>query len=147
MTPVERRRIAIEYAVDGVHDRGGDAVGHRQRGEPGVVMQNVERQTLLGREVDLLPRPRDMVGLVQRGADLVRMSILQQRVHTSRRPRSRRGEQRHLMATLDQSLAQQGNDRLDPAVAGRRHLDPRRREDGDPQPISASVLGAKQPEG
>jgi hypothetical protein len=51
------------------------------------------------------------------------------------------------MTTRHERLTQQGNDRLDPAVAGRRHLDPRWRQDGNPEPISATVLGAKQPDG
>jgi len=44
-----------------VDHRNGDAIGHRQCSEARVVVQNIERHPSLGRNIDLLPRARDMV--------------------------------------------------------------------------------------
>ena len=56
--------------MQGVHDRRLDAVGHRERGEPAVVVDHVE-VAIGGRQLDRLERPRDVVDLIQRALDLV----------------------------------------------------------------------------
>ena len=63
------------------------------------------------------------------------------------RARSRRSEQRHLVTVPDEPLAQQGNDRLDPSVAGRRNGDPRRRQHRDPQRLSTDPSSRQKPDG
>ena len=61
---VELRRAGRELPVQRVHQRRVDAVGHRERREPAVVVNDVKPVVVRG-EVDLVERPRDVVGLIQ----------------------------------------------------------------------------------
>jgi hypothetical protein len=61
MPLVEAARVAVKWTVDRVHDRHGDAVGHSQRGEPGVIVPHVKWMVLCSLEVDLLPCAGDMI--------------------------------------------------------------------------------------
>lgn len=61
MALVEAARVAVKWTVDRVHDRHGDAGGHGQRGEPGVIVQRVKWMVLCGLEVDLPPCAGDVI--------------------------------------------------------------------------------------
>ena len=52
-----------ERPVQGVHHRGVDAIGHRERREAAVVVNDVEALTV-GGQVDLIECPRHVVDLI-----------------------------------------------------------------------------------
>ncbi len=115
---VERARLVVERAVQGVHDRHRYAARHGHRGETRVVVHEIERPTLRAGAIDRVVGRADVVGLVQRGADLIGMGAFQRGADPGGRARAGRGEQRDVVSPRDQLVAQQRDDGLDPSVAG-----------------------------
>src|SRR5581483_8601201 len=70
-------------------------------------------------------------------ADLVARRLLEDVVERRLGPRLARGEERDLVTRVDEAVGQQPDDPLDAPVAGGRHGEPGRREDGDPHPAAS----------
>jgi hypothetical protein len=129
---VEGRGLRGERTVQGVDQRRPQAVGHRQRGEAAVVVDDVEALAIFA-GVDPIEGAGDVVGLIQGALDLVGVGGAEQRDDVGARFGARGAEERHLVAAADERLGQRADHRLDSAVAGRGDRDPRRRQHRDPQ--------------
>ena len=116
---------AVERAVDGVHERRPQsASGHRGQ-EAAVVVDQVE-------VVRFREAVQDVPDVGRRLPDLLARSLLVDVVEHCLRPRLPRREQRHLVAGVDETVGEEPDDPLDPAVARGRHREPGRREQCDP---------------
>jgi hypothetical protein len=104
-----------------------------------VIVNDVERLVLAGGRVDRLERSRNVIGLEQRPLDVLGMRSVEQRMNLGSLARARGAEELDLVTLLDERIAEQGHNELDPAIAGWRNRDPWRREHCDPE---ASVLRA-----
>ena len=70
--------------MDRVHHGSGHPVRHGQRGEARMVVYDIEWPAGVSCTLDLLPRTRDVIALVERRADLVGMGSSKQRMHARR---------------------------------------------------------------
>jgi hypothetical protein len=61
---IERARLLVERRVQSVHHRHREALGHRDRGEARVIMEDVEGAPVRGGVVDRVIGRADMVGIV-----------------------------------------------------------------------------------
>ena len=79
---VERCGLRCECTVKRMQHRRLDPVCHGQTGESRVVVNDIEASTAVGC-VDQIKRLPDMVDLIDRPLDLVRMSLVEQ-IHDGR---------------------------------------------------------------
>src|ERR1019366_8244016 len=122
MMGVESRGARRELPVQGVQNGRIEPRRHRERGEAAVVVDNVEA-SIRGGSIDLVERSCDVIDLVQRTLDLIWMALAEKRRYSGAGRRSRRTEQRHLVASADEGLGEHTDDRLHATVAGRRNRD------------------------
>ena len=118
--------------MDGVERPGLDERRRARPPESRVVVDHVElvRALVAGEGVaDLRQRAPDQ--LARRLLVDVREFRLRQRVAGR--------EQRHVVAGVDESVREQRDDQLDASVAGRRHGEPDRRQNGDAQLVTHSA--------
>jgi hypothetical protein len=139
---VEAAGVLRERPVQRVDERHRDAIGHRQRGVADVVVDHVERVAALAGRLDLREGAGDVVGLVLRLLDVIRMRVVQHLDDVGARLRAGRREQRHVVTAGDKTLAQQAHHLLDPPVRGRGHRNPGRCEHGDPHGVNLPCPGA-----
>jgi len=78
---------------------------------------------------------RNVIGLVERALDLVRVRLVEQRDDASAGARARRTQEGDVVALLDEGLCERADDGLDAAISRRGHRDPRRGEHRDAQGV------------
>ena len=117
-------RLAEHRPVHRVQARRRDRAGDDGRGRAGVVVDHVE----VVRALEARERVADL-GL--RAADLLARRDCVDERQLGLRVRVAGREQRHVVPRVDETVGEQRDDPLDPAVAGRRNGEPHRREDRD----------------
>jgi len=119
--------LAGHRTVHGHQRRHAPATGEQRPGE-GVVVHQVDLDP-----VQRVGDPRRVHQLGARLADPVRRRVLVRQREVRCGAVHAGAEQVDLVPSRDQPVGQVGADRLDPAVALRGHLQPRRHDDRDPQ--------------
>ena len=125
-------------------DRRGAAAGRRALGEGQVrAVSRIVRPArhVMGRDIRTAHRTEPAAGVVvhhvdlgtiQPGLDLVDLAGVNHGEPRTPRPTTRRTEQRHLVAELEEALNEVRDDPMNPRVSLWRHSDPARRVGGYP---------------
>ena len=121
---VEVARVAVDRPVHGVHERRRQQRPDREAEQAGVVVDDVE--VVVPREAveRVLELPEGL-------ADPLARRLLEDGRELRARARVAGGEERDVVPGVGEPVREQRDDPLDPAVAGRRHREPDRAEDGD----------------
>ena len=124
--------VRVERPVHGVQDWSLEQAAERGCRNPRVVVDHVE-----------LVRPRvageGVAHLRQRAPDQLARRLLVDVREFRLRQRVAGREQRHVVAGVDEPVREQRDDELDAPVAGRRHGEPDRRQNGDAQLVTHSA--------
>ena len=90
---VELHHLLGERTVDRVDHWGVDPIGHGEGGEPGMVVNDIERGAVLSGGVNLGECAGDVIGLEAGGSDPVRAGLREEGSHLCRRVGPRCGKQ------------------------------------------------------
>ena len=121
---VHAARLSVEGPVHRVAERRVDEPAEREPEHPRVVVQDVE---LVGLE----ERVHGVLHLPVRVPDPLARRGVEDRLEASAGLRVARGEERDVVARVDEAVGQQRDDALGPAVRLRRHREPDGADESD----------------